>query len=60
MNYSCIVLRSYCYYFKDIPHTNILYIMSFIMKQPWHRFITPDNQHLVSEDAMKFLDGLLK
>jgi len=39
---------------------NVESMMSSHTKKPWHRFITPDNQHLVSEDAMKFLDGLLK
>lgn len=29
-------------------------------KKPWDRFVTRDNQHLVSQDAMKFLDGLLR
>ncbi|RHZ26076.1 hypothetical protein DYB26_010307, partial [Aphanomyces astaci] len=29
-------------------------------KKPWDKFVTPDNKHLVSADALDFLDGLLK
>jgi casein kinase II subunit alpha len=29
-------------------------------RKPWHRFITPENQHLVSEEAIQFLDLLLR
>jgi casein kinase II subunit alpha len=29
-------------------------------KKPWHKFMTSDNQHLVSEHAMDFLDKLLR
>lgn len=29
-------------------------------KKPWHRFITAENQHLVSEDAIDFLSKLLR
>ena len=39
---------------------NVESMMSSHSKKPWGRFITPDNAHLVSEDAMKFLDRLLK
>ncbi len=39
---------------------NVESVMSSYSKKPWNRFVTPENQHLVSEDAMKFLDGLLQ
>ena len=39
---------------------NVESVMSSYSKKPWNRFVTPANQHLVSEDAMKFLDGLLQ
>lgn len=39
---------------------NVESIMSSYSKKPWNRFVTPDNVHLASEDAMKFLDGLLQ
>ena len=29
-------------------------------RKPWNRFITQDNQHLVSDEAMDFLDKLLR
>jgi casein kinase II subunit alpha len=29
-------------------------------RKPWTKFITPDNQHLVSPEAMDFLDKLLR
>ena len=29
-------------------------------RKPWTRFIAPENQHLVSEEAMDFLDRLLR
>jgi casein kinase II subunit alpha len=29
-------------------------------RKPWNKFITPDNQHLVSDEAMDFLDKLLR
>ena len=29
-------------------------------KKPWQKFITPENQHLVSEEAISFLGSLLK
>ena len=40
--------------------TNVESLMSSYSKKPWNRFVTPDNQHLASEDALKFLDGLLQ
>ncbi|CAK4115584.1 unnamed protein product [Aphanomyces euteiches] len=30
------------------------------LKKPWEKFITADNKHLVSPEALDFLDGLLK
>jgi len=29
-------------------------------RKPWSRFVTPDNKHLVSPEALDFLDGLLR
>ena len=29
-------------------------------RKPWQKFITTENQHLVSEDAIGFLNNLLK
>ncbi|KAL6759458.1 casein kinase II catalytic subunit [Haematococcus lacustris] len=29
-------------------------------RKPWSKFVTPDNQHLVSPEAMDFLDKLLR
>ncbi|GLE05262.1 hypothetical protein PINS_up014262 [Pythium insidiosum] len=29
-------------------------------KKPWEKFITPENKHLVSPEALDFLDGLLR
>ena len=29
-------------------------------RKPWHRFIHPENQHLVTQDAIDFLDKLLR
>jgi len=29
-------------------------------RKPWHRFITAENHHLISEEAIHFLDNLLK
>lgn len=28
--------------------------------KPWHKFITQENQHLVNEEALSFLSGLLR
>lgn len=41
----------------DPRYDNILTSQS---KKPWHRFITAENHHLVSEEAIHFLDNLLK
>lgn len=30
------------------------------MRRPWPKFITPDNQHLVTPNALNFLDHLLR
>lgn len=35
-------------------------ILSRHSKKPWNRFITPDNQHLVSDEAIDFLDKILR
>ncbi len=29
-------------------------------KKSWHRFITPENQHLISDEALDFLSKLLR
>ena len=29
-------------------------------RKPWNRFVTPENQHLVSPEALDFLDKLLR
>ena len=29
-------------------------------KKPWNKFVTKENEHLVSPEATDFLDGLLK
>ncbi len=29
-------------------------------RKPWSKFVTPDNQHLVSPEAMDFLDRMLR
>ena len=29
-------------------------------RKPWNRFITAENQHLVSDEAMDFVDRLLR
>ena len=29
-------------------------------RKPWMKFVTPDNQHLVSPEALDFLDRLLR
>ena len=29
-------------------------------KKPWSKFVTPDNQHLVTPEALDFLDKLLR
>jgi casein kinase II subunit alpha len=29
-------------------------------RKPWAKFVTPDNQHLVSPEALDFLDRLLR
>ncbi len=29
-------------------------------RKPWSKFVTPDNTHLVSPEALDFLDGLLR
>jgi casein kinase II subunit alpha len=29
-------------------------------KKPWVRFVTPENQHLVSDEAIDFVDKLLR
>jgi casein kinase II subunit alpha len=35
-------------------------ILGTYTKKPWEKFITPENQHLVSPEAIDFLDGLLR
>jgi casein kinase II subunit alpha len=35
-------------------------ILSAHSKKPWSRFVTPDNQHLVSDEATDFLGQLLR
>eukprot|EP01040_Poterioochromonas_malhamensis_P000163 gene163-169_t len=35
-------------------------ILSAHTKKPWHRFITSENHHLVSEEAIDFLHNLLR
>lgn len=30
------------------------------IRKPWTKYVTSENQHLVSEDALDFLDKLLK
>jgi hypothetical protein len=29
-------------------------------RKPWTKFVTPENAHLVSPEALDFLDGLLR
>jgi hypothetical protein len=29
-------------------------------RKPWTKFITPDNQHLITPEALDFLDKLLR
>lgn len=29
-------------------------------RKPWSKFVTPENQHLVSPEAIDFLDKLLR
>ena len=29
-------------------------------RKPWHKFITKENQHLVSKESLDFLDNLLR
>jgi len=35
-------------------------ILGIHARKPWEKFITADNKHLVSSEALDFLDGLLK
>jgi casein kinase II subunit alpha len=35
-------------------------LMTKHSKRPWDRFVAADNRHLVSAEAMSFLDGLLR
>eukprot|EP01038_Epipyxis_sp_PR26KG_P016727 gene16727-22882_t len=35
-------------------------ILNTHTKKPWIRFVTPENQHLISDDALDFVDKLLR
>ena len=35
-------------------------LLSAHSRKPWHRFINPESHHLVSEEAIDFLDNLLR
>jgi casein kinase II subunit alpha len=41
-------------------HNNVESVLATMPRKSLSRFITAENQHLVSEDAMKFLDRLLR
>lgn len=40
--------------------SRVFFVQCRHSKKPWHRFITAENQHLVSEDAIDFLSKLLR
>ncbi|KIJ67921.1 hypothetical protein HYDPIDRAFT_107466 [Hydnomerulius pinastri MD-312] len=51
-----VYLRTY-----DIPfETDLDSLLQVYPKQPWSRFSSPDNQHLVASEALDLLDKLLR
>eukprot|EP01039_Chlorochromonas_danica_P000519 gene516-558_t len=40
--------------------THVSSVLSVQSKKAWSRFVTPENQHLVSDEALSFLSGLLR
>lgn len=51
-----VYLRKYSIHFE----TDLESLLTNYVKLPWSRFITPDNQHLASSEAMDLLDKLLR
>ena len=44
-------------------HSNLAIPQALIgrhSRKPWTKFATAENQHLLAQDALEFLDGLLK
>lgn len=43
-----------------LKHQSFLPFRNRHSRKPWTRFITPENQHLVSPEAIDFIDKLLR
>ena len=46
--------------FGDFDRGNFDGILGEHARKPWHKFITKENQHLVSKESLDFLDNLLR
>lgn len=53
-------LFEYLERYEIILHSNYDTILGRHSKKPWSRFVTPENQHLVSDEACDFLSKLLR